>query len=422
MTAPDEQDKAAPLGLPRDTTPTWEVELLISGVAVFAMLQLPELLDRVVLDWSPRFIDRWAKLLWVVYVYAKSAALILATTFVIHLLLRARWIALVGMLSIYPKGVDWTNLHVGPNAREVESERMGRMEDSIERADNRATMVFAMGVVLASILFGVTLGVAVLLGGALWIDTQFGIPISTEWIVWCFVLFIVPYAFAMFFDRHYGAQLTTGGRAQRFLRALLRGYARIGLGMSNNPAMALLSSHHGRRRTILMTISVFMLAAFAASTSYLYARNPDLFGSYARFPDPNELDARSVDPSHYEDRRDVAREPAVPYIQSPVIIGPYVQLVVPYAPDRDGVALQKQCPDRADAATTLACLQRNHRVLLDEKPLAVDYDVGQDARTNRPALVAMIDVRTLPRGRHLLRIGQPPHHEDAEDTFIPFWR
>jgi hypothetical protein len=97
-------------------------------------------------------------------------------------------------------------------------------------------------------------------------------------------------------------------------------------------------------------------------------------------------------------------------------------LVVPYAPDRDGVALQKQCPDRADAATTLACLQRNHRVLLDEKPLAVDYDVGQDARTNRPALVAMIDVRTLPRGRHLLRIGQPPHHEDAEDTFIPFWR
>jgi hypothetical protein len=421
MTAPDEQDKAAHLALPRETTPTWEVELLISGVAVFAMLQLPELLDRVVLDWSPRFIDRWAKLLQVIYLYAKSAALILAATFVIHLLLRARWIALVGMLSIYPKGVDWDKLHIGPNARDIESTRMGRMEDSIERADNRATMVFATGVVLASILFAITLGIAVLLGGALWIDTQFGIPINASWIAWAFALFIVPYAAAMFVDRSIGARLVPGGWAQRLLRGALRGYARIGLGMSNNPAMALLATHHGRRRTILLTIIVFMLAVSAASTSFLYARNPGLFGSYARFPDPDQLDARNVDPSHYDDRRDIARELAVPYIQSPVIRGPYVQLVVPYVPDRDGVALQKQCPN-ADDAMTLACLQRNHPVLLDEKPLAVTYDVGQDARTNRPALVAMIDVRTLPRGRHLLRIGQPPHHEDAEDTFIPFWR
>ena len=116
MAEQDARRDAPHLALPRETTPTWEVELLISGVAVFAMLQLPELLDRVVLDWQPRFIDRWAKLLWLVYVYAKSASLILATTFVIHLLLRARWIALVGMLSIYPKGVDWTNVRLGPNA------------------------------------------------------------------------------------------------------------------------------------------------------------------------------------------------------------------------------------------------------------------------------------------------------------------
>src|SRR5690242_2190374 len=141
--------------LPKHTTPTWEVELLISGVAVFAMLQLPELLDRAILEWQPRLVDRWGKLLWIVYIYAKSAALILAVTFVIHLLLRARWIALVGMLSIYPKGVDWSKLRLGPHAREIEGKRMGRMDEAIDRADNRATMVFALGVVLASILVGV---------------------------------------------------------------------------------------------------------------------------------------------------------------------------------------------------------------------------------------------------------------------------
>ncbi len=40
--------------LPQHTTPTWEVELLISGVAVFAMLQLPGWLDNQLFALMPR--------------------------------------------------------------------------------------------------------------------------------------------------------------------------------------------------------------------------------------------------------------------------------------------------------------------------------------------------------------------------------
>ena len=417
----DDDRKASAFQLPRETTPTWEVELLISGVAVFAMLQLPNWLDTVVLDWSPRFIDRWARLLWLVYLYAKSAALILAVTFVIHLLMRARWIALVGMHSIYPKGVDWNRLGIGPNAREIESQRMGQMSDSIERADNRATMVFALGVVLASILFLITIGVAVLLGGALWIDTHYGVPIDIGWVVWGFSLLILPYAFAMMVDRNFGEKMRPGGIVQRVVRAILRGYARVGMGMANNPALAMLSSHHGRRRTILMTFTIFMLAVLAASSSLFYARDPDLFGSYARFPDADEVGARSVDPANYDDRRDIQRDQPVPYIQSAVIVGPYVQLVVPYVPDRDTKILDATCAN-ADDLATLDCLQRAHRVSLDGKPIPVQFDVGQDARTNRPALVTMIDVRDLTRGRHEIKVAEPPTHKGPGDSRIPFWR
>jgi hypothetical protein len=67
-------------GLPRHTTPTWEVELLISGVAVFAMLQLPDLLDRAIFAVTPRVTEQWGKLLWLLYVYSKGAAVILAAT------------------------------------------------------------------------------------------------------------------------------------------------------------------------------------------------------------------------------------------------------------------------------------------------------------------------------------------------------
>ena len=69
---------------------------------------------------------------------------------------------------------------------------------------------------------------------------------------------------------------------------------------------------------------------------------------------------------------------------------------------------------------------------LDGKPLAAAFDIGEDARTNRPALVAMVDVRDLPRGRHVLGIAVPPAAKDAREErdgkaapdtdFIPFWR
>ena len=90
-------DREDPHVLSRRTTPTWEVELLISGVAIFAMLQLPGWLDDAMFALEPRLTDNWRTVTLLFYAYAKSAAIVLATTFVLHLLLRAQWIALIGM-------------------------------------------------------------------------------------------------------------------------------------------------------------------------------------------------------------------------------------------------------------------------------------------------------------------------------------
>ncbi|MFT4179999.1 MAG: hypothetical protein QM612_11170, partial [Thermomonas sp.] len=53
------------------TARTWEVELLISSVAVFAMLQLPGVLDDALLTLEPRVAGDWRILLILSYIYAK---------------------------------------------------------------------------------------------------------------------------------------------------------------------------------------------------------------------------------------------------------------------------------------------------------------------------------------------------------------
>lgn len=409
-----------PSALPRDTTPTWEVELLISGVAVFAMLQLPGLLDDLVFAWRPRFDATAGELVWLLYIYTKSAALILAATFVIHLLLRAHWIALVGLHSIHPRGVDWNRMDLGPRGREIESARFGDVPGLIERADNRATTVFALGVILGSFLTGIALLVVAAMALLMLLGTRAGLAVDPAWVGLAFAAVMVGYALVQALDRRLGERLARGGRGDRVLRGLLRAYAAAGMGVGRNPGLAILSSRHGRRRIVLLIVSVLMAAMLMVTASYFALRQPEAFGSYGAFPNADGQPGRVLDPAHYDDRRNPARDPLVPFILSAVALGPYLELVVPYDPRRDAAWLQAGC---ALPRQALACLQHGRAVLLDGRPVpGLAFDIGRDARTDRPALVAMIDIRALARGRHELRIQRSPGPTLPAEDRIPFWR
>ena len=409
--------------LPRHTTPTWEVELLISGVAVFAMLQLPGWLDDRWFALRPRLDQVWLEPFLVIYVYAKCAALILAATFVIHLLLRARWIAQVGMNSVHPDGIRWERLRMGPVQREIEQAAYGSAAASIDRADNRATTVFAIGVMLASLLVATTAFVLVAVCCVLWIAQKLGFnPSAFNVLTAMFALLVVPMAIANRVDRARGHALVRGGVAHRGLAAIFWVYGRAGMGRGNNPTLALMASHAGPVRMVVFTTAALLLAVTVVMASYDVQRDPASLGQYARFPQFAAGSDRIVNAAHYDDTRNPERDPAVPYVQAAVVTGPYLRLVVPYQPASDDDALQRDCTGTT-ADVRLACLQRLHAVTLDGAPVAVAFATGSDPRTDRPALVAMIDVRALAPGRHVLEVASAaagPEHP-ASDR-IAFWR
>jgi hypothetical protein len=423
-------DALAVDALPRHTTPTWEVELLISGVAVFAMLQLPGLLDDAIFAWRPRFNQDWSTVVFLLYVYSKGAAVLLAATFVIHLLLRARWIALVGLHSIHPRGIDWERLRAGRIAREVESARMGSMDDMIERADNRATTVFATGVMLASTLVGLTLAV-VGFGLVLLACNAAGFAPDPGIVFPCMALLVLPFVVAQLADRRLGDRLHPGSVGHRLVHGLIRAYSRVGMGVANNPVMAILASHGGQRRTILTTMMTMLLVLGAVGTSYMAMRTPDAFGSFAMFPAIRSGDPGKVDAIHYDDQRNPARDPPAPHIQGMVVTGPYLRLTVPYEPIRDDPAMRRSCrqlptvTETRQPALALACLHALHAVQLDGRRLdALRYEIASDPGTGRPALLAMIDVRDLAPGRHELQVARPPRDRGSRkpDRDAPYWR
>ena len=417
--------------------PTWEVELLISGVAVFAMLQLPGWLDEHLLSLQPRLAREWHNMALMIYLYVKSAAVILAITFILHLGLRARWIALVGMNSVFPGGIRSERLKMGSVQRTVETGLNEPTEAVIERADNAASVVFAIGVMITSFVVSILLMVVGMY--ALSSAAINGLGLDADAYKWTFILLLLllsPLLLAGLVDQWRGATASPDSITHRTLAAVFRTYMRVGMGRSSNRIMALLSSHGGERKALSLLMAVVMLTILGVSASLAAMRTPEKLGNYANFP--MFSGEKSLDTSHYDDRRNPLIDDALPYVPSLVATGPYLELLVPYRPMRDEPAMRVACKHangiankNAREQARLDCLQVLHSVLLDGKPLAdLHYEVSTDPRTARPALLAMIDIRDLPRGRHELRIARPPLADRKPDADKPdpgfdrilFWR
>lgn len=432
-TPPSATDAAS--RLPRRTTPTWEVELLISGVAIFAMLQLPGWLDARFFDLRARLDDDWNQLLALLYVYLMCGALTLAATFAIHLLVRAQWIAVVGMHSVFPGGIHWDRLRIGPIQREIEAARYGDAESAIDRADNRATVVFSVGVTLATIFLLISATVVTLFCLIVGIRGVFGVPRNAGIaLVYLVIACLLPLFVATLFDRRFGDRLPRDGLAARMLRGLFRTYSRLGLSQrSSNPTFTLLSSHGGDRRMQTVTVLLMFVVAFATGVVMYANLSPRFPGNYAAFPEFTDV-RHTLASAHYDDERDPLKDMAA-FIPSAIATEPYLRLTVPYVPAQTADAL-RDCAgpptdDAAGADRALACLQRMHAVSLDGKPLdPVPYEIGSDPRSGRPALVAMIDIHSLPPGRHELQVARAKASTGAPVTMksgkdrpwrIPFW-
>jgi hypothetical protein len=406
--------------------PTWEVELLISGVAIFAMLQLPGWLDDAMFALEPRLGTDWRLLAVLTYFYSKSASIVLACTFAVHLLLRAQWIALMGVHSVFPRGIHLDNIRMGPIQREIETGNLDNVEDAIERADNRASVVFAMGVSVALMLAAICIVLCGTLLVATLLSNLLGLQIDTILVVGgLFMMLMLPFFLAVTADQYLGERLRPGTLPHRLTSAVIRSYSRFGMGRRNNHIVATLLSNQGEKRTMLVVVGSMLLAIISVSTAYTVMQSDRPIGSYGLFPDARQIE---IDAGHYDDQRDARRGPAIPYIDGMVVEGPYLRLTVPYEPRRDGPAMRacKQPPASSElqqARALLSCLQSLRPVLLDGKPIrGLRYEAASDPRTDRPALLAMIDVRALPPGRHELLVGRPLVPGSRRDSKDPSYR
>jgi hypothetical protein len=416
--------------LPAKTTPTWEMELLVSGATIVGLLQLPDLLDRLyfrVINLSPQAYYAVLTPLWV---YTKVTVATLVLTFLTHICLRGYWVALVGMASVYPGGIHWERLGLGPVALECVSAE-GNIEGAIERADNRATRVFGVGVSIAMLMAGLSSIALLALVAALCVDVFLGEGYTKLVFGTVVALIVVPWALSSVLDRRYGHRLfsASGSRTVGPIAGL---FARWGAGPRANPLIALFRSQVGRVKFLSVTTLVLLPIFLVVASQRVMANGSLPFGLFVGLS-ASDPGASTVSPAaFYEDERgDPWSMMPLPHIRTRVASGPYVQLFVPFIPRLQGRDLPVSCPElsragAADARRRLECLARMTALQLDGAPLAVSLQATTDAATGQPGVVAMVPVGALAAGRHEISLNSPDHGESevaARRRYrIAFWK
>jgi hypothetical protein len=434
------------------TSPTWELELFLSGAFVFATFQLPGVIEAVFRRLEPHASDTGATVLFTVALYGKAIAFTLIATFMIHLIARAHWVALLGVHSVFPKGIRWNEMKVGPIAKDLYRSKIPDLGRAIAKLDNFCSVVFSAGLLIvivfvySTLLGGTVSGLAYLIAHAV----NHGRGMKEFFFALMFLFVLIPVTSGLI-DKKYGERMSPDSRGYRVVRGMLRFAFAINLTRVLGPMMWTLMSNVGRKRSmVFLYLAIVGLIVLAAADRLMQADRLSI-NSYDFFGASRDHGMRY---QYYENQREEGESYSrIPSIQSDIIRDPYVKLFIPFSPPRHNAAVARTCPtlkplqdrgvslgadpflDDSLVVPVLACLARLHAVTLDgaAQPSA-QFAFYEHPGTGLKGMIAYIPIDSLARGRHVISLMPVPPAELPTDStklanaswkkpmVIPFWR
>lgn len=414
---------------------TWELELLISGAVVFALMQLPPVLERG-FDRFELHLSGWPRMaVFMAYMYGSAILYTLIASFLIHLTARAYWVGLIGLDSVFPQGVRWEEARSGPIARRVYSGILPSVRAMIVRTDRLCSVIFsftflivtafAMSIVMFALYGLIAYGLSIVLFGG-------GHLTAIFWTI--LLLFFFLFVAASTADKALGDRLDPEGLPARAIEKTLRYLvypSQFGPVYSSISMVLFTNARKGMVYPLMMSVFLGMAGLFMVRQMI----KQDLI-SLSRYEYlPEDAGEWEVDPVHYEDQRaegEVFR--TAPSIQSDVIRDPYVKLFIPYFPHRYDRLVESRCPEvrrrgregspGPPPRALLGCLRRILTVTLDGRPIpGLEFNFHSHPETGVRGLLGYIPTAGLARGSHLLRVEGIPGREEneTEPRSIRFW-
>jgi len=418
---------------------SWQLELLISGFAIFLLAESYEpvrnLENQINLLLSG---SAYYGLLFVPYQVILGAWYVLIINLILHVLLRGLWISTIGLR--YVSGdIDFDKLKISPKFDQFLRSKIVSFDLYIQQLEK-----------LCSAVFGFTfLIIFILISGGLYVVGLFIIGISMEGISTSFgdiwVLVIVPFLLIYLLGGFiYFLDFITLGWIKRqkgvagFYYPIYRFFSVITLAFIYRPIYYnLLDNKFGRNIVLLLIpylIGFSLISSFNVNTqAYL----------------PGNRQVQSIRNDFYDDTFD-DRPTNSASISSKFVKNGFAELFLPYVARNDDQVIAAICPElkpaktgffffgnsdplrrNMDADLAIDCHAQRFNIYVNDSLLKnLKYRFHEHPTRKNIGLLTVLDVGYLPRGEHSIKVDvKILESRNGKDTLffneslrIPFWK
>jgi len=418
---------------------SWQLELLISGFAIFLLAESYESVHN--LDYQISLLlsgSTYYGLLYIPYQVMVGAWYVLIINLILHVLLRGLWISTIGLR--YVSGdIDFNKLNISPKFDRFLRSKIVSFDLYIQQLEKLCSAVFGFTFLIIFILISgglFVVGIVIMAMTMEVISTRFGGP---------WVMVIVPFlllyllgGFIYFLDFITLGWVKRKKRIARFYYPIYRFFSVITLAFIYRPIYYNLLDNKFGRNIVLFLIPYLIGFTLIASLTVR---------TQAYLPGNRQL--QSISNNFYDDTLD-GKPIYSASISSKFIKNGYAQLFLPYVARGDDKVIEAICPDLKPAKTgffffgiddpirrnmnadlALDCHAQRFKIYVNDTLLNnLKYRFHEHPTRKNIGLLTVLDVGYLPRGEHLIKVDvkilQDSNGKDTlffrESALIPFWK
>ena len=421
---------------------SWQLELLISGFAIFGLFTSIPHIDQYLL--AANFDNRITEILF--WFALKICCWILIFNLLIHVILRGLWIGALGLR--YVSGdIDYKELNYSPKFTNFLQKKIGSFDKYIATLENYCSILFAISFLLIFYFLAcITFIVSILLTIFFVIDQDvsndtfdtikniFGVIL---------ILFILFGALLTFIDFITQGFLKKKKRISRLYFPLYRFYSIITFSFLYRPLVYNFLDNKFGRRLSLILVPVFVSALFFSSYHYRSSNYLSVDKSSSTL---------YANPNNYEDLLQNSDFIKVAAIPSKIITTSHLKIFMLYKknvedrlfqynkglePIEDLRGLESELNIKINNSSSINYKKRDsllkvyfktfnevHQISIDGKKYPSDF-IGTTNQNKKFGFETYLNIKNLDEGKHLLKITRKKKRKKDTVNYtlvkIPFW-
>lgn len=408
---------------------SWEPEVLLSGIVLYGMFKMPELLDDFLYYFRVNFPDNGNNIENFVG-FMKVAVFWLTGGLIAHLISRGIWVGMVGLSFTFPKGIALDDLKLTEKYKNYLS-RIPTTEKIILNLESFSSSLFSISFMMFMMMIGTYFYILItIIAPIIALIYLFGNIFDIDWFGQVFggyVLTILAIGFVGFID------FVTLGFFKRFkwiskiYWPFYRFVGTLTLARFYRPIYYILVSNIKGWKIALLLIA-FVVISFqwvikSGSTTY----PGESISQISLWSDSQSTGAYT---GYYDDQMEDIKS-VVASIQSDIIRGNTIRLFLVLQATRED-SIKKHChldslfnvDGMNRARANLQCVSSFYTIRIDDSVYSdLPYKFHYKSKTKQRGLLTYLDVSSLESGLHQIRINMPDSmYRNSQVANIPFYR